>query len=50
MSEHRNNASKIRTMMITAVIFGLIVLVAYSARQKVTNWVRIALADVNAAC
>lgn len=34
--------------MITAVIFGLIVVVAYFARQKVTNWVKVAIAEVNA--
>ena len=42
MRNDQNISPRIKAMMITAIIFCLIMVVAYFARQKVTNWMKVA--------
>jgi hypothetical protein len=34
----KNSSATIKAMVITLIIFGLIMVVAYFARQKITSW------------
>jgi uncharacterized membrane protein len=47
MDDHTSMSIRLKLMLVTLAILGLIVVVAYFARQKLTSWIQYAVIDAD---
>jgi uncharacterized membrane protein len=47
MDDNRSTSIRLKLMLVTLVILGLIIVVAYFARQKLTSWIQYASIDTD---